>query len=614
VAGRTLVELRQFPKKNNSSQLQPNRDGYSAALWTMLALATAFGCLIESVPAYAQALGGAKQGPGLAVGTDASATDAGTVAVGLNSVASQTGAVAVGPNANAVNGAIAVGGSTSTTPFTVAIGNAAFTTGSDSVAVGLNATDDGQTSVVSFGNASQGSTRRIINIADGVANTDAATVGQLNAAISGLTPDPTATNAYADQGDTNTLAAAKSYADTGDSNTLSAARTYADASDTNAVKSAATYTDAQVSAVNNTLNTKTKYFSASGSLAPASTTGTDSVAIGGGSTDAGMGNVVSVGDVPDGLTRRIVGVNDGVDPSDAVNVGQLTKATASTQAYTDAKTAAAVASAHEYTDEVGATTLKSANSYANNVGATILASANGYTDRAADTLLGTLNAIGFNTTDASHGVGSIAVGSNATAAGVNSASLGTNARAPAANSVAIGTDAAALRGAMDYVEPIGDANTHSVGEVSVGSARQERQITNVAAGLAATDATNVGQVEDGLTDTLATANGYTDIKLQSGMAETLGAAKAYTDATATTLARKTWGVDAKAAALASIPQAPYPGHSAVGFGIGGSHGQVGLAVGGSHFMSNSSTIVKGGLTYGANAGLTMGGGLAVVLN
>ena len=472
MARRTIVESRLFSKKNNSPQLCTARSDRAPIPWAThtLALVTVFGCLVESMPAKAQTLGDAQPGPGLAVGTNASATNAGAVAVGLNSIASETGAVAVGADANAAEGAVAIGGATNASLFTVAIGDAAATTGQNSVAIGMNSTDEGQNNVVSFGNSTQGISRRIIDLADGIADSDAATVGQLKSA------------------------------------------------------------------------------------------------------------------------------------------------SAASQTYTDTETAASVATAHDYTDQVGASTLKSANAYTDVVGTTTLASAKDYADKTADTLLNTLNTVGFNTTATSHGTNAIAVGANATATGTNSASLGANSRASVANSVAIGANATALRGAMDYVEPIGGKTTHSVGEVSVGASRQERQITNVAAGFAATDAANVGQVEDGLHSTLLAANAYTDTKLENSMAETLGAAKAYTDASATALARKTWGVDAKAAALASIPQAPYPGHSTIGFGIGGSHGQVGLAAGGSHFMSDSSTIVKGSLSYSAGAGLTMGGGLSVVLN
>jgi len=61
--------------------------------------------------------------------------------------------------------------------------------------------------------------------------------------------------------------------------------------------------------------------------------------------------------------------------------------------------------------------------------------------------------------------------------------------------------------------------------VSVGSAGNERRVTNVAAGVAATDAANVGQMQAGDAATLASANDYTD----ATATETLSAANAYTD-------------------------------------------------------------------------------------
>jgi len=49
----------------------------------------------------------------------------------------------------------------------------------------------------------------------------------------------------------------------------------------------------------------------------------------------------------------------------------------------------------------------------------------------------------------------------------------------------------------------------------VGSAGHERRITNVAAGVANTDAVNVGQLNAGLASTLTSANDYTDQQVKS---------------------------------------------------------------------------------------------------
>ncbi|MFO7127379.1 hypothetical protein P3E14_32480, partial [Pseudomonas aeruginosa] len=51
--------------------------------------------------------------------------------------------------------------------------------------------------------------------------------------------------------------------------------------------------------------------------------------------------------------------------------------------------------------------------------------------------------------------------------------------------------------------------------VSVGAAGAERQITNVAGGSARTDASNLGQVQDGDAATLAAAKGYTDTQVSA---------------------------------------------------------------------------------------------------
>lgn len=48
--------------------------------------------------------------------------------------------------------------------------------------------------------------------------------------------------------------------------------------------------------------------------------------------------------------------------------------------------------------------------------------------------------------------------------------------------------------------------------VSMGSAGNERRVTNVAAGTRDTDAANVGQMKAGNADTLASARSYTDSK------------------------------------------------------------------------------------------------------
>ncbi len=109
------------------------------------------------------------------------------------------------------------------------------------------------------------------------------------------------------------------------------------------------------------------------------------------------------------------------------------------------------------------------------------------------------NSIAFgngSVTDAT-ALGSIALGTNAgVGAGATGAvALGTGATATGVNGVALGANSIAARGPQaDYAAVGLAALQNSAGEVSVGTVGGERQITNVAAGSADTDAVNVSQL------------------------------------------------------------------------------------------------------------------------
>ena len=88
---------------------------------------------------------------------------------------------------------------------------------------------------------------------------------------------------------------------------------------------------------------------------------------------------------------------------------------------------------------------------------------------------------------------------------INGIAIGSNARANHANSIAMGNGSQTTRGAQtDYTAYNMDAPQNSVGEFSVGSEDGQRQITNVAAGSADTDAVNVSQLK--VTDSHVAAN------------------------------------------------------------------------------------------------------------
>ena len=102
----------------------------------------------------------------------------------------------------------------------------------------------------------------------------------------------------------------------------------------------------------------------------------------------------------------------------------------------------------------------------------------------------------FASTDAS-AASAIALGTNAQvgANATGAIALGAGSQVTAANSVALGANSTAARGALTGYTAFGlAASQTSTGEISVGAPGAERQITNVAAGSAATDAVNVAQL------------------------------------------------------------------------------------------------------------------------
>ncbi|HCP8971646.1 YadA-like family protein [Escherichia coli] len=94
-----------------------------------------------------------------------------------------------------------------------------------------------------------------------------------------------------------------------------------------------------------------------------------------------------------------------------------------------------------------------------------------------------------------NGIG-IGYGAYVDANALNGIAIGSNAQVIHVNSIAIGNGSTTTRGTQtNYTAYNMDAPQNSVGEFSVGSADGQRQITNVAAGSADTDAVNVGQLK-----------------------------------------------------------------------------------------------------------------------
>ena len=180
------------------------------------------------------------------------------------------------------------------------------------------------------------------------------------------------------------------------------------------------------------------------------------------------------------------------------------------------------------------------------------------------------------------GTNTTAVGQGSKASGTNTTVVGQGAQATAENSMAIGQNAQAIAQgsvALGQGSIANEANT-----VSVGSIGNERRITNVAPGVNATDAVNVGQLRNIEANINSRINSV-DTNARAGIAS--------------------------AGAMANLGQVYIPGKSA--FSVAGAQyrGQAAYAVGYSRVsddgkimirLSGSSntqkdTMVGGGVTY-----------------
>ncbi|MCI3972413.1 MULTISPECIES: YadA family autotransporter adhesin [Burkholderia] len=165
------------------------------------------------------------------------------------------------------------------------------------------------------------------------------------------------------------------------------------------------------------------------------------------------------------------------------------------------------------------------------------------------------------------GSNSLALGQNSKASGDDSLTLGNNSTASGNNSVALGNNSVADRDDT----------------VSVGAPGQERQITNVKAGTAPTDAVNVQQLHDQIGSVRNDIDHYR---------------------------RDASGGIASAVAIANLPQASLAGESMVSIAGGTYSGQSAVAFGLSTATRNGRWVVKasgstntrGTVAVGAGAG------------
>ena len=318
----------------------------------------------------------------------------------------------------------------------------------------------------------------------------------------------------------------------------------------------------------------------------------EGVVIGYDTTDGELLGALSIGD--DGKYRQIINVADGSEAHDAVTVRQLQNAigavaTTPTKYYHANSTAEDSLAVGEDSLAMGAKTIVNGNA---GIG------------------------IGLNTLVLADAINGIAIGSNA--------------RANHADSIAMGNGSQTTRGAQtNYTAYNMDAPQNSVGEFSVGSEDGQRQITNVAAGSADTDAVNVSQLKSSEAggvryDTKADGSiDYSNITLGGGnsgttrisnvsagvnnndavnyaqLKQSVQETKQYTDQRMVEMDNKLSKTESKlsggiasAMAMTGLPQAYTPGASMASIGGGTYNGESAVALGVSMVSANGRWVYK----------------------
>jgi autotransporter adhesin len=296
---------------------------------------------------------------------------------------------------------IAIGGNAmATKPNSLAIGAGAYAGFANSTALGVNATTDAE-NTLSIGG--KGQVMRITHVADGINATDAATVGQLDALQAELAANSASTN------DVKSMLQSPS-----------------------AVLS---YIAVSSNVTRGTITSASEDMNAMAIGPVANATGEGALAVGAGALAGSAGSTA-------------VGTSAGVASVNATAIGEG----ASVGAMSD-----------------GAVSI-------------------GYNARASS-----LNATAMGTTASATANGSVAIGygSFAAPAATGGMALGLNSTVSAVNGVAIGYGSVADR-----------ANA-----VSVGSSTRQSQIINVAEGTSTTDAVNLGQMNDAISAAVANVGG-----------------------------------------------------------------------------------------------------------
>lgn len=479
-------------------------------------------------------------------------------AIGANTQA-RTGGTALGDSAQATGLASAAVGAyaNSTGDFGTAVGFGAQATGSSSTALGVNAQATANNAValgvssvadrantVSVGSA--GKERQITNVAAGTEDTDAVNVAQLKSAglvdDNGNTMDAVVYDAGTNRGQV-TLGGVGAAAPVVLTNVANGVNQY-DAVNVGQLSGLQTDLQNQINTVNgqvtNIDNRVTTLESNGGS--------------GGGTPD-------------------YVAANASAQPSAAANVGNTTGVALGYNTAATGDNASAVGDSAQATGD-NSTALGS-NAVASNTGGTALGSS--------------------ATVNANNGV---AVGNNATVASSasNGTAVGSSSSVNAASGTAVGQGASVASTATNSVALGAGSVATQANSVSVGSAGNERTITNVSAGVNATDAVNVSQLQS----TQNWAQSYVDQKASQ------------LNSRITSVGRHADAGTAGAIAMTNIPQAYQPNQSSIGAGVGAFNGQAAIAVGMSTITPSGRWVLKGSLTGNSQGDVGVGFGASMV--
>ncbi|RUL66761.1 hypothetical protein EKH79_02815 [Dyella dinghuensis] len=479
-------------------------------------------------------------------------------AIGANTQAS-TGGTALGDSAQATGLASAAVGAyaNSTGDFGTAVGFGAQATGSSSTALGVNAQATANNSValgvssvadrantVSVGSA--GKERQITNVAAGTEDTDAVNVAQLKSAglvdDNGNTMDAVVYDPGTNRGQV-TLGGMGAAAPVVLTNVANGVNQY-DAVNFGQLSGLQTDLQNQINTVNGQVTNIDNRVTTL-------------------ENDGGSG----------GGTPDYVAANASAQPSAAANVGDTTGVALGYNTAATGDNASAVGDSAQATGDNS--TAVGSNAVASNTGGTALGSS--------------------ASVNASNGV---AVGNNATVASSasNGTAVGSGSSVNAASGTAVGQGASVASNATNSVALGAGSVATQANSVSVGSAGNERTITNVAAGVNATDAVNVSQLQSSQN----WAQSYVDQKASQ------------LNSRITSVGRHADAGTAGAIAMTNIPQAYQPNQSSVGAGVGAFNGQAAIAVGMSTITPGGRWVLKGSLTGTTQGDVGVGFGASMV--